>query len=318
MIEDEIRTKIYLSDEQVSQLSKNLSQRAMRTGHAHGKQLQQFMESLIEYEMTNEEFTQETAKEFAEITKPALPALREFMIGYGKDVRSVLTPKQYAKWKHNHREMLNGVDQFANKMNRWAEGRVKKGEDIDRTEPEDKVNTESKTENNPQPEKKKQKQVYRSLRDARNSADRLLRSMGPEKWRSLLEANKIFFKFSQEQSAQAETILTEYTKKAQKVMTSEWKQQIRQNRIKYLLGAELKNISLAPWDYHLQQKYLELIKPIEELGKTFEQDILALVTNQQYKTIKAKLQEFAEKHGMNFTKPDIELLGLLPQQQSEQ
>jgi len=320
MVADEVREEMYISDEQSAQLSDKIYRRIMKTGHKHGQKFQFLFEYFVEEKLGRGEngLTPATAKEFAERAKPTIPIMREFLIGYGQDARSVLNSKQFKTFQKKHKEMLKGTRELENKINRWADGQFKEGEKLDQVDPQDKIDNDPENSENPKKESPEQKKYRRKLWHARSLADRNLHNIGPAQWADLLETNKQLFKFNEEQSTEGDLVLAEYTENAKIVMTDEWKRRLRRNLIKAHLIDSLNDLTSAPWSYHLQQEYDQQIKPINEMGKAFEQDILALVTEDQWTKVSNRMQEFAAKHGMTFDQQDRELLALRPKQQDNE
>lgn len=290
-----------LTEEQQSKMADVTARRLMQTGHAKGKSLQRFLESLFEGVMRdNGGFTPETGRKFAEAAKPALPALRECLNGIGADTRPILRPDQLAEYEKHLSKMHKELDRFEGKMKRWADGGAKKGEEIDDYEPEDGEDPNAGDE----------KRDHRGIRHARRTARWELNRIGPAKWAQFLSGVKYFFKLSEEQSAKADQLLADYRQRAEAVMTDEWEKRVLRNRTKVHLCGWLGKQPTAPWRYHLDREYQEAVAPVKELGRKFREEVFALISDEQREAALASVRETAEKHGMTMDESDVSLLGL--------
>ena len=93
-------------------------------------------------------------------------------------------------------------------------------------------------------------------------------------------------------------------------MTPEWKEAMRQNRIKINLRNQLKGVPTLPWMWRLQHEYDTAIKPIRELGWSFRRDILALLTPQQRQAALADISARAGQQGLDVEDKDQAVLGI--------
>ena len=189
-------------------------------------------------------------------------------------------------------------------MDRWVEGKMEKGEQpFDNLEQEDNPEEDQR-----EPPKSKE------MRKAEGTAAWEVRRLGPDEWKQFLNRARNFLNLDEEQYAKGQKLLKEYRDRAESLMTDEWKEQIRKNRIKHHFRRELKDQSIAPWIYHLDREYNELAKPVKELGSTFRREVMALATDQQRQDALAELQEFADKHGMTPDEMDSQTLHLAGKQ----
>lgn len=278
-----------LTLEQESQLSEVMARRMMQLGHGYGEHLQPsieyFIESMIAHQST---FPVDVAQRFGELAGPVIPGVRELLNGVREDSREILDADQFTKFDKDMQRAIHEIGRFENKMNRWAEGRANDQESLDHYESEDGEPPEGEDE------KPKNPHMQRAEAMARWETNR----SGLWEWRRFLNGVKYFFKFDEAQTAKAEKLLSDYRKRADEVMTDEWKKATRLNRIKYHLRHRLGDMKRGPWLYRLETEYEEALVPIKELGQAFRGDLLALVTDEQREAALAGVRERGLAHGL--------------------
>jgi len=254
--------------------------------------------------------TPELARDFAKRAKPMIPVFRDLLEGVAKDARPVLDAEQARQMQREIEKQLGMLEKFEARMKRWADGDVKeKGEDpFDDLEP-----TEKDDEADGEEVDKETKQRRQALKHARRSAKWELRRIGPSEWSRFLIGAQYFLRFDDEQVAKAEALLEDYRGRAEAIMTDEWKQRLRRNRIRHQLRWQVRELADGPWMYHLTREYEELAGPIRKMGWDFRKEVLALAADEQREAALARIREQVEKHGLTMEPMDAEILGLKPQ-----
>jgi hypothetical protein len=296
-----------LGADQQRQLSDAYARRLMQTARNYEEHGQLFSEYALEsiwMSIGNGQefkFTPEMSSEFAARALPVLPAMREMLEGLAEDARPVFEPEAFEKFQKELDEPRRVLSRFDEKMKRWSQGQMKEGENpfSDLEEPA------SRPADAP-PEKPRTPEV----RQAEQIADWTLSSSGINEWTWFLRQVQDYFKFDEQQTQKAERILADYSAKAQAIMTPEWKEAMRQNRIKVNLRTQLKGVPTIPWMWRLQHEYDLATRPIRELGWSFRKDILALLTPQQRGTAVSEIGSRALEHGLTLEDQDKAVLGV--------
>jgi hypothetical protein len=290
-----------LSDEQKQKLSETVSQKMMRMGHAYGPKVAPFLEFAFENMGPGQRnIKPEKAKEFAEKAKETLPIWRELFGSMTEDCRPYLDEDQLREIERKQRQIEKALDRFDDRMDRWSRGEVKEGE-----EPFDELDgdleddpTEGQADGN-KPKKPPE------VRSAERRALWLTRDLDPGNWAQFLDQVRQTFKLTDEQYARGRELLKDHTARARVIATPEWRQRARRNRALYSMSSTLYKESPAPWLFHLDQEYDEMVKPVLDIQKAFRLEIMGLVTREQREAVLAELREFAEKHGMTADEADV-------------
>ncbi|MDM8005605.1 MAG: hypothetical protein QUV05_05570 [Phycisphaerae bacterium] len=290
-----------LSDEQKQKLSETISQKMMRMGHAYGPKVAPFLEFAFENMGAGQRnIKPEKAKEFAEKAKETLPIWRELFGSMTEDCRPYLDEDQLREIERKQRQIEKALDRFDDRMDRWSRGEVKEGE-----EPFDELDddleddpTEGQADGN-KPRKPPE------VRSAERRALWLTRDLDPGNWAQFLDQVRQTFKLTDEQYARGRELLKDHTARARVIATPEWRQRARRNRALYSMSSTLYKESPAPWLFHLDQEYDEMVKPVLDIQKAFRLEIMGLVTREQREAVLAELREFAEKHGMTADEADV-------------
>ncbi len=305
-LQEDLGKDVSLNERQEDELSRRVADRLTDMAANHGEQASDLIEFSIEsmLEMRGRAFTPEMSQQFAERTEGLLPVVRNFMQDFARDARPLLSDKQWEQLKERLRGDFRRVDRLEEVMKRWADGDVKEGEDIFRTL------AEIDEEEGGSGAQGRSPRGRPALRRAHRRAEDDLRRLSPTNWAAYVQETSRFFEFTAEQTAEAGRILAEYRGRAEALMTASWRERCRENRMKYHLRWSLGREPLAPWIYHLEREYQELIAPVSELDHRFRDEVLALATDEQRAAGVQTLRERSEAHGMDLDDLDMQMLGL--------
>jgi len=289
-----------LSEDQKGRLSETMARRMMETGHKYGKQVGPFLELVIEQMGPGRiDVKPEKVKEFGRQAKETAPVWREFFGHMSEDFGPYLDDRQKANLKEKQEMIEKAIDRFEQRMERWSNGDRKEKEepfeDLDNIE-------EEKTKDGAGDDKAKKQP---EIKAAEQRAAWAMRRIDPVTWREFLNSVRNTFKLTDEQYAKGQELLGKYTAQAREIMTPEWREKVRKNQIMQNLREVLRKESPAPWLYHLNREYNELVKPLGDMEKAFRIEVMGLVTRDQRDAVIRDLQEFAVKHGMTTDEADV-------------
>lgn len=294
-----------LTPDQKSELQTAFAKRIMESARANEEiaqaAIEHILETAMQKEMARHEFTADDAREFGRRIGPGIAPFKGLIRGMAEDCNTIaVDPKQQESVREELEDALKELDKIEERMNRWANGEYKRGED-----PFDNyagTQPAAKSEEKPgNPE----------MRFAEQRAENIMRSLEPVMWERFVIVITRFFNFDKEQSDRARQILADYKARAETIMTPEWKQQIRENRRKqYFRDAMSRKQNVAPWSFHLQYEYNKAMKPLVTMGDEFRKEILALVTSEQRDTAFAGIRQRAGAHGLDLESSELALFGL--------
>jgi len=286
----------------------------MQTARKYEEQGQNLSEAVIESMWSamssgkGMEFTPEMGRELGNRALPAMPALHELMDGFLTDAEPILPPESMEKLRKKMAEGQKELDKFDQRMQRWAQGQMKPGEDPfnDRSEEANPPPNNQTGANAAAPRKPASPEMQRAERNA----DAVLAFAGVNEWTMFKTQVETYFKFDEQQKAKAEQILAGYRGKADAIMTPQWKESMRQNRIKVNLRSQIKGMPTAPWFWRLEYEYAQSLRPVQEMGWAFKKEILALVTRAQREAALTDLSIQAGQQGLTLDDKDQAVLGL--------
>jgi len=291
-----------LNDDQKSKIGEAFARRMMQVGHDYGKEVGPFLEFTLESVAMGRggihPANPEQAKEFARRAKPTMPAWHDFFGHLTDDCRPYMDADQLGQVKEMQDLVLKALDRFDKRMDRWAEGQLK-----DKETPFDDLDDLAAEDSDPASPAKPKRSP--EVKQAERTATFGLRRLGGDDWRDFLNSVRTTFHLTDEQYARGTALLGDYIAKAKGIMTPQWLDKAKNNRIQYNLRFTAANQPLGPWRYHLDREYEEMTKPVKDLGRAFRQDVLGLVTREQREAVLAELHEFALKHGMTAEEADI-------------
>ena len=298
-------------ERQQADLSQKFSRRVMEAANRYGEPVRDFLESYIESSLGDGKNMAADAKQrFGQQGADLVPAMRDLIKDFARDTRPLLTDKQWETFKNDLRREFQNLDRMEKKLKRWSAGGARENESPDVLEDmdEEQTNPDANSANPNAPPR-----ATGALRDARRQADSDMRRMGYVGWKEFLMSAKAFFKFDDAQMARGEQLLAEYGRRAETIMTPQWRQKVRENRIKNNLRRSLNLEGLQPWVFHLESETKELMAPLKELENEFCDQVIALARPEQRDAAVAGLREGAAQHGLQFTELDTEILRMLPE-----
>jgi hypothetical protein len=295
-------------ERQQAALSEKFSHRLMELSDREGEKVRELVETWLESVLTgSNKLTAEMKQRLGQQASDFVPAMRELVKDFARDARPLLTDGQWELFKEDLRQQFQNLERFEKKVQRWADGGAREDETLDDLDLEGEVTPEGAVQPG------KGGRPTRALLNARRQADSDVQKLMPGSWREFLLSAKAFFLLDDKQMAQGERLLADYRRRAEPIVTPQWRGQVRENRVKYNLRGSLNREGLGPWIFHLDNAYNELIAPLKELEKEFRDQVIALATPAQRDAAVAKLRQRAAEHGLQFGDLDAELLRLLPQ-----
>lgn len=306
-MQDTVWRDMSLDPDQESRMIEAGSRRLMQIGHEQGSSVQPFIEYFVESMMATEgRFGREFSQELARRSGPFLKTTRDYLDGITEDARPILTSEQYAQFEKEIRHQRRALDRLGERMEQWAGGQYNDGD-----RPFQQLEQEIDDAADGSPSRSQE------FRQAERQARAQLRWTSPvAEMRRFLSSCGYFFKLSPEQVARGEKTLAEYTARAEAIMTPEWKEVVRQNRVNYSLAPKL-GLPVLPYQYRLDREYEASFAPLKDLTTAFRQEILALNTPEQKAAALAELQSFAGIHGATVDARLVEILGLAPSTQPQ-
>lgn len=302
--------------EQQQQVGDVITRRVMESARNHQNELGDGIEHMLETLLPHMphgpdkmQLTPEQAKEAAERCGPILSVSREVMQGVQKDIEPILDPEQKKVLDKEMKEGYEGMDRVDAMLNRWSQGGYQPGDNpFDDNPKKQEAGAQDGSQQNAPPEEP----IKAEMRQAQATADwHLQYLLGPPEWERLSRVVQRYFKFSTEQEARAKQLLKDYRAKADEIMNAEWKQQLRENRVKSALSQRyVRGQPSRPFIFRLQMQYNALIQPVNDLGQAFRTELLDIVTPEQRAVAAGELQGIATAVGIPLQPTDETLLGL--------
>lgn len=299
-MQDNMWRDLDLSQEQEAKISEVTSRRLMRMAHETGADMQPNVEFFIETMIANNgKVPAQASREFGERMRPLIGAGREFVDGIADDSRPILSDDQFRELEVQITRQRKAMDRLEQRMKLWADGQYREGEN-----PFDELENDLDGVDDKRPGQSME------MRRARRQAEWSYRSMSVWQWGAFLAGTAALFRFDEAQRKKGEEILAGYQKKAEAVMTRDWKNRMGRNRTQYNLQWTLGDAPKGPWVYRLDREFDEGLKPLRELETAFRREILGLVKPEQKAAVLAEARGLAEKHGLPFEESDAVILKL--------
>jgi len=255
--------------------------RTMQMFHKSGQQGQAFAEFALETMIANDgRITPESGKQWAELSKPLIPVVREMMIGIADDLRPMVPPSKLPSFAGKMMLMTVGLDAYEKKMEQWAQGKAKKGEDLFDSVEEAVDNAEhGRPAEETTEEEKSRRRVEQSVQWETTGS-----------WRHYLERAASFYQLTDAQKQSGESILRELEGRAKQIMTEEWRKKAIENRMKYQLLRHGPDVWNTPWQWKHEREYEAMMKPIKELTAELRDRLEQLPTAEQRTAAEGRIQ----------------------------
>jgi hypothetical protein len=303
-VEHDLKDELSLNEEQRTRIAEIAARQAMDFGHHNGADLQ----AMIEYFLASaiggpgqNKWSPEQGREFAERTQPLIRASRDMLKRFRQDVSPILSADQMRQFEDNLRKASDGLDKFEERMNRWADGRMEPGEN---------PFNERRNQRGATPEERRKNRREQRLQRMERRLTNVIEDHGPKAWEQFWAGAKEFFKLDETQCAQGDALLADYTKRAEAIMTDDWKDRARHNRLKRQYTRGLRDQPIAPWIYHLNWEFHNMVQPLDDLGQAFRNEIMNLVTRDQRQAAVQQLRNLAREKGLLPDDVELQVPGL--------
>ncbi|GMV96049.1 MAG: hypothetical protein HRF43_19130 [Phycisphaerae bacterium] len=301
---DDIWKDLNLSPEQQRQVADALARRTMNMARNSGPEIRDGMEFLFESMIVSEgnieKLGPQRSRELGEKLLPVARMGREWLGGVVDDARPFLTDQQLKMLEEEVSWAGRKAENFEKRLNQWAQGQYQENDN-----PFDELES-----NEGRPDRARQSEP---IRNARRMAEWDMRRLSDWEWSRLFAGLAVLFKFDPQQRARGQAILDAYRRKADAIMTPEWRERVLLNRMLYNTRWQLGNdVPKGPWQHQLEREYKEATRPITDLTDGLVRELLALVTPEQRAAAVESIRAVAEKHGLVLEDADLALLWLTP------
>ncbi len=274
-----------LDEDAQGKAADRIARQLMDMAHKNAGQGQKFFEFAVESLLENHgRFTPESGKRWAELSKPMLPSIREFMNKTAEDLRPLIPPARQMQFAGDMMKASLGIDLYEKKMERWAQGKVTAGEN-----PFDERIEETPAESRPG--------ETREVADARRQAEGSVKWESTRRWRQLVDSAISYYRLDETQKKSAESMLREMEDRAKQVCNDEWRARIVLNRTKLNLSHRGMQLWNTPWMWQIDREYEDLLKPVRELTRELQDRLETLPTESQRQAAAARVAEGFEKVG---------------------
>lgn len=276
-----------LNEEGQKKAAEQIARNLMRMAHKSGREGQQFFEFAFETLMENQgRFTPASGKRWAELSRPTLPAIREFLNRTAEDLRPLIPPDKQMRFAGEMMKASLAIDLYEKKMERWAQGKV--GERENPFEPDSDEAATAPADPN----------ESREIKEARRRAENSLKWDSTGRWQQYVEGTIQYYKLDETQRKSAESMLREMEDRAKQIQTDEWKARVLLNRTRLNLSYRGMNLWNTPWMWQLEREYEDLLKPIRDLTRELQDRLETLPTTEQRSAAQARIAEEFAKRGM--------------------
>lgn len=287
----ELNDKLGLSLEQQDRMAEIIARRAwdlnVRQGRVGSEAMEAWAEAILRHEGGEKKtIPPEVAREFGDKIRPGLKMIDDFWQSVVEDARPVLDDDQNVKFEEmtgGYRKMTKRLD---NRLERWSRGEIKENEELmdDLDADEAEVTKEGM----------KPKEYVAAERQSRWRID----MMGPQEWQQFANRLMKICQFDDTQREASRNLLDEYKGKANAIMTKEWKAKALTNRVRRQLEERAPKQPLAPYSFHLDREYKQLVQPVQDMTSSFHRDLLALARPEQRDLLFAQLRKLGTDNGM--------------------
>lgn len=267
------------------QAADRIARQIMATAHKNQEAARGMLEYAFESLVENHgRFTPETGKKWAELSRPMIPGLREFMTNVAEDLRPLIPPAKQIQFAGDMAKASLGIDLYEKKMDRWAEGKVREHENpFDaRDEGQDRPSARDDTGEPPM------------VRHARQEAE----ATGPNEtraWQQYVREAIDYYGLDAAQQKTAESMLRELEDRARQTMSDDWKAKVVSNRTRRQWGMQRPKLSRGPWMWQIEREYDDLIRPLREMRQELKARLETLPTEAQRAAAEAAATETLAK-----------------------
>jgi hypothetical protein len=288
-MQEEVWKDVDLSTAQESRVQELVARRFMETAHTRGEAAQPWVEYLLEKAVETNGWRRdpENPRELGQRLAPIVQLNLEILGGMPEAVEGVLSPEQRGRLEAGFTVQKQALERIEERLKLMANGQDVSGWNVYQDLDEVFGKTSEAAQKGNPAMRRLQRDVERSARQAEKG-----------EWKLLLKEAEVTFKFDEAQKARGEALLAEYVKRAEAIQSPEWKAQLRYNLTWRFAASNLENVPTGPWVSRLEQSVRVLMKPIDKLGWSFLNEILALATPQQRADAALALRKLAEDHGM--------------------
>lgn len=268
---------------------------------------------MIEYWLNHADFGQdgmasEHSPELAKHLRESLDPFQEKTKRFMQRANRILHPDQRSFFNEQLTEFNSALDRFRAFLDHgWKPGPDKPWNPFRDFEAAD-----SQHDGPPGDATAEERAAFHARQRAEGRAEDTIRERTAMSWRPFMARIGDLFGFTPEQWAQAESILRDHRQQADEIMTADWHDRLRANRVAFHGSLQLNPRPKGPWLFHLEEDFEAMVAPIDELTRSFYRAILELPTNDQRAAVTAKLREILTKHGFEPAQGDLALLQLAP------
>lgn len=291
----QMKDRYELNDQQTDEIRDIISTKLMKVVSENAATGRDTLEMMMETVIENDgRFPKESAQEFAKLTKPLIPALRDFFTQTSAAVGRKMTMKQRLKFTADAAAATAGLVIFENRMKRWEEGKVGDGANPF-WDPADQ-NPEAETQPTDDPTERSEH------RQARQGAEQQIRwALDVEsRWGEYVDQAITFYEFDEAQTNAAKAILADVLGRAKAVKTPQWETAVKENRIAQRLSWSAGGAQFAqgPWMFKLDSQYDQLTKPLFDMGKELRRRIEDLPNSAQRAKALEKVRKALSEKGL--------------------
>jgi hypothetical protein len=270
-----------------------IARRMMAAAHANDGQYQPALEKVMAEVISARaergerrgppRFNREQMKEVGEQLLPLMPAFREMVTGIGQDIAPMLPLKQQLKFAGDMMAANAGIEGFQKNLQRWASGEG---------DPERPFTDE-------RPIQKDASGESQYLAGARREAQRNVQKPIWGEWQEYLEEAKKFYGFDESQVAVAESVLREYTTRAQAYRPSpQALDRLYRNRLWATMLNALRLQPPGPLRALLEEEHRLLLEPGRAMEAEFKDRIDQIPTDAQRTSAMQRMAEILETKGV--------------------
>jgi hypothetical protein len=276
-----------MDEEAQKKAAEQITRNIMQLGHKTDRQGARFFEFAFESLVENHgRFTPESGKRWAELSRPMLPSVREFLTGVANDIRPLLPPAKQMQFAGDMMKVSLALDMYEKKMDRWSQGKVSEHEDP--FDPDSEEPASASTDPNEPKE----------VRQARHRAENSMKWESTGRWRQYVDSAISYYKLDEAQKESAESMLREMQDRAKQIQSDEWKAKVLLNRTRVNVSHRGMNLWNTPWMWQLEREYENLLKPINDLTRELQDRLETLPTEPQRQAAAARTAEGFAKLGM--------------------